>query len=214
MAHLPPKAPPNMTQNWHSLPFQMMHITSNTTTTAAATLPPSWVDEFVDFSSVRRTAYRRSETDSIAFLPLLEECPTSPPPRTAVHGRGAGGFERLDDEQLMSMFADEMAVMVVGAVGPTASSSDPSTPSDHNSNIDEEKPRPPQDHQKKRLKEEPREVLDGSCKSDPPTTKPSNNAAGGDTVVDPKRIKRLFTDDSLNSLRAKIKFKHRIPREF
>lgn len=189
MAHLPPKAPPNMTPNWHSLPFQMMHITSNTTTTAAATPPPSWVDEFLNFSSVRRTAYRRSETDSIAFLPLLEECPTSPPPRTAVHGRGAGGFERLDDEQLMSMFADEMAVKVVGAVGPTASSSDPSTPSDHNSN-DEEKPRPPQDHQKKRLKEEPREVLDGSCKSDPPTTKPSNNAAGSDTVVDPKRIKR------------------------
>lgn len=107
-----------------------------------------------------------------------------------MHGRGAGGFERLDDEQLMSMFADEMAVKVVGAVGPTASSSDPSTPSDHNSNIDEEKPRPPQDHQKKRLKEEPREELDGSCKSDPPTTKPSNNAAGGDSVVDPKRIKR------------------------
>ncbi|XP_058221562.1 basic leucine zipper 61-like [Rhododendron vialii] len=190
MAHLPPKAPPNMTQNWHSLPFQMMQITSNTTTTAAATPPPSWVDEFLDFSSVRRTAYRRSETDSIAFLPLLEECPTSPPPRTAVHGGGADGFERLNDEQLMSMFADEVAVEVVG---PTASSSDPTTPSDHNTN-DEEKPRLPQDHQKKRPKEEPREVQDGSCKSDPPTTKPSKNAAGGDTVVDPKRIKRILAN--------------------
>lgn len=184
MAHFPPKAPPNTTQNWqYSLPSQMMHITSCNNTT--------WVDEFLDFSSVRRNAYRRSATDSIAFLPLLEECPTSPPPptrrTTAVHGGSNGGFDRLDNEQLMSMFAD----------------GNPSTPSDHNSN-DEEKPLPPHDdhHQKmKKLKEEPREVDDGSSKSDPPTTtKPFDNAGDGSTVVDPRRVKRWF--------------KHRIHWEF
>ncbi|PPS09994.1 hypothetical protein GOBAR_AA10653 [Gossypium barbadense] len=36
---------------------------------------PSWVDEFLDFSSARRGAHRRSMSDSIAFLeqPLVEE---------------------------------------------------------------------------------------------------------------------------------------------
>ncbi|KAH7862095.1 hypothetical protein Vadar_034735 [Vaccinium darrowii] len=165
------------------------------TVTATATAPPLlWVDEFLDFSSVRRSAYRRSETDSIAFLPLLEECHTSPPPRiTTLHGgiSTGGGFERLDDEQLMSMFTDEMAMNT----GPTMASSDPSTSSGHNSN-EEEKPSPPQDHhqKKQKLKEEPRDQVDGSCKSDPPTPKPANNAAGGETIVDPKRVKRILAN--------------------
>ncbi|KAL7186249.1 hypothetical protein ACSBR2_028071 [Camellia fascicularis] len=199
MAQLPPKAP-NMTQNWSSL-MDRDFISTTTTVAATAIQPPSWIDEFLDFSSVRRNARRRSVSDSIAFLPLLEECSASPPPRTTVLGNSIG-FERFDDEQLMSMFADEMAMRVVE---PTVSSSDPSTPSDQNC-FDEEKATPPppppppsppplappQDHQQKQLKEEPREV-DSSCKSDPPPTKASNSG-DGDTIVDPKRVKRILAN--------------------
>ncbi|KAL7249636.1 hypothetical protein ACSBR1_011762 [Camellia fascicularis] len=98
MAQLPPKSP-NMTQNWPPFPLQMMPIPSTqmgrnliptttsaaaATATATATQPPSWVDEFLDFSSVRRNAQRRSVSDSFSFLPFLEEYPTSaqPPPPT------------------------------------------------------------------------------------------------------------------------------------
>ncbi|KAF5948656.1 hypothetical protein HYC85_014613 [Camellia sinensis] len=194
MAQLPPKAP-NMTQNWSSL-MDRDFISTTTTVAATAIQPPSWMDEFLDFSSVRRNARRRSVSDSIAFLPLLEECSASPPPRTTVLGNSIG-FERFDDEQLMSMFADEMAMRMVDQ---TVSSSDPSTPSDQNC-FDEEKATPPpppppsappQNHQQKQLKEEPREV-DSSCKSDPPPTKASDSG-GGDTIVDPKRVKRILAN--------------------
>ncbi|GMP65920.1 hypothetical protein CsSME_00026503 [Camellia sinensis var. sinensis] len=200
MAQLPPKAA-NMTQNWSSL-MDSDFISTATTVAATAIQPPSWMDEFLDFSSVRRNARRRSVSDSIAFLPLLEECSASPPPRTTVLGNSIG-FERFDDEQLMSMFADEMTMRVVDQ---TVSSSDPSTPSDQNCFDGEKAPpppppppppslppsAPPQNHQQKQLKEEPREV-DSSCKSDPPPTKASNSGSG-DTVVDPKRVKRILAN--------------------
>ncbi|KAL7218315.1 hypothetical protein ACSBR2_011560 [Camellia fascicularis] len=195
MAQLPPKSP-NMTQNWPPFPLQMMPIPSTqmgrnliptttsaapATATATATQPPSWVDEFLDFSSVRRNAQRRSVSDSFSFLPFLEEYPTSappPPPTTA-----GGGFERLDEEQLMSMFADEMTMRV--APPPAVSS-----PSDENCN-NEEKPKPPP--QQRRLKEEPPQEDYGLCKADtPPLAKASKAAvaSGGD----PKRVKRILAN--------------------
>ncbi|CAL5405914.1 unnamed protein product [Camellia sinensis] len=204
MAQLPPKAA-NMTQNWSSL-MDSDFISTATTVAATAIQPPSWIDEFLDFSSVRRNTRRRSVSDSIAFLPLLEECSPSPPPRTTVLGNSIG-FERFDDEQLMSMFADEMTMRVVDQ---TVSSSDPSTPSDQNCFDEEKAPppppppppslppsAPPQNHQQKQLKEEPREV-DSSCKSDPPPTKASNSGSG-DTVVDPKRVKRNIGEQAISS---------------
>uniref|UniRef100_A0A5B7C119 Putative basic leucine zipper 61-like n=1 Tax=Davidia involucrata TaxID=16924 RepID=A0A5B7C119_DAVIN len=167
-----------MTQNWPSFPYQMMPMTSIAAATATATPPPSWVDEFLDFSSARRSAHRRSVSDSIAFIPLVEECQNSHSTVT-----GNNGFEQLDDEQLMTMFSDDATLAAL----PTVTSSNPSTPSDQNSN-DDEKPTP-QDHHRQ-LKSEPGEV-DNSCKSDPQQPTPPSAT---DTIADPKRVKRILAN--------------------
>lgn len=186
MAQLPPKIP-NMTQNWPSFPHQRLSTMANfmpSTTTTTTNHQPSWVDEFLDFSSVRRGTHRRSASDSIAFLevPLVEECQNSNTmmPET-------NGFDRLDDEQLMSMFSDDMAV----TMPPT--SSNPSTPSDQNSNNDE-KPTPldQQQQQQQQPKNEPGEV-DSSCNLETQATQPSANS-NGDSIIDPKRVKRILAN--------------------
>ncbi|KAK9937962.1 hypothetical protein M0R45_014725 [Rubus argutus] len=137
MAQLPPKIP-SMTQNWAPFPHHRMSSMANFTHPPPSTsrrLPPPqhqasttscWMDEFLDFSSSRRGAHRRSASDSIAFMEsplnaLDEECGRNP----TVHGSNniATAFDRLDDDQLMSMFSDDIAVP------PTVtSSSNPSTP--------------------------------------------------------------------------------------
>uniref|UniRef100_K7LWF5 BZIP domain-containing protein n=1 Tax=Glycine max TaxID=3847 RepID=K7LWF5_SOYBN len=133
MAQLPPKIP-TTPQNWPSFPHQRVpsmanfNPTTSTTTIVTTTTPPppSWVDEFLDFSSARRGAHRRSASDSITFLetPFLEECRT--------------GFDRLDEDQLISMFSDDIAVAALPPP-PLSSVSNPSSPtSDQNSS--EEKP--------------------------------------------------------------------------
>ncbi|KAG2681796.1 hypothetical protein I3760_11G160100 [Carya illinoinensis] len=198
MAQLPPKIP-SMAQNWHSSSHQRMPIstanfvpTSNNTSTSTATATaqqqhPSWVDEFLDFSSSRRGAHRRSMSDSIAFLevPFIEECRNINPTNGTSLMHGASGFDRLDDEQLMSMFSDDISV----TLPPTVSSSNASTPSDHNSIDDENKPIMPLDQQ---LKSEPGEV-ESSCK--PEQQAPLTSAIPtGDSVVDPKRVKRILAN--------------------
>ncbi|KAL5221927.1 hypothetical protein ABZP36_026640 [Zizania latifolia] len=55
----------------------------------------AWADEFAEFAASRRGAHRRSLSDSVAFV---EVAPT---------GCGAGEFDRLDEDQLMSMFPEE-----------------------------------------------------------------------------------------------------------
>ncbi|OVA19982.1 Basic-leucine zipper domain [Macleaya cordata] len=144
------------------------------------TQQPSWVDEFLDFSSAKRGAHRRSASDSIAFLeaPFVEECRTT----SAGLRPGSNEFDRLDDEQLMSMFSDDISATIPQNV----SSSNPSTPSDHNS-INDEKPTP-SDQQ---LKNESGEVQ-SSCKSDPQAPPPSN--VNGDQIIDPKRVKRILAN--------------------
>lgn len=140
MAQLPPKIP-TIPQNWQHFSHQrvsssstMSNITSTTTTTTDHQQIPSWIDEFLDFSSVRRGAHRRSASDSIAFLEtsFLEEDGKSG------GGDGDGDFDRLDDEQLISMFSDNVGG---GVSFPPPSTSNPSSPSsDQNSNNNEEKP--------------------------------------------------------------------------
>uniref|UniRef100_A0A5B7BG61 Putative basic leucine zipper 61-like n=1 Tax=Davidia involucrata TaxID=16924 RepID=A0A5B7BG61_DAVIN len=184
MAQLPPKVP-DMTQNWASFPYQMMPISSiAATATTAAAQQPSWVDDFLDFSSSRRNAQPRSVSDSIAFIPLVEDCRNSHSPAT---GNNNFFFERLDEEQLMTMFPDDAAPVAP----PTASSSNPS---DQNSN-DDEKPTPPDHHHHHQLKNEPGEV-ESSCKPDPPQKPKLRSAAvaSTDTVVDPKRVKRILAN--------------------
>lgn len=194
MAQLPPKIP-SMTQNWHSSSHQRMPVMANFLSTNATTndnaatnvatataqqVQPSWMDEFLDFSSSRRGAHRRSMSDSVTFLEtpaFIEECRNSTPSVM----QGTSGFDRLDDEQLMSMFSDDVSV----ALPPTVSSSNESTPSDRNSIDDENKPIMAVDQQPKN---EPGEV-ESSCKLEQQAP-PLSASATGDSVIDPKRVKR------------------------
>ncbi|NP_001140593.1 Basic leucine zipper 6 [Zea mays] len=54
----------------------------------------AWADDFAEFAASRRGAHRRSLSDSVAFVEVAP---------------AAGEFDRLDDDQLMSMFPDEAA---------------------------------------------------------------------------------------------------------
>ncbi|KAK4438755.1 Basic leucine zipper 34 [Sesamum alatum] len=223
MAHLPPKVPSMTAHNWADFSHQKIEglgIINNS---------PSWVDEFLDFSSSRRGSHRRSMSDSIAFLepPMVEECRRS----SAVmipgdhhhrhdhdhdgivivdrgggnhHGGGGGAsgghhdFDRFDDDQLMSMFADDVAA---GAgPGATMSCSNPSSPSDHNSINDDDKlqqgPNSSDHLQQLQVhpKSEPEEVQ-SSCKSEGVNglhaTSTDNSS---EKIYDPKRIKRILAN--------------------
>lgn len=227
MAQLPPKIP-NMTHNWSSFAHQRMSFISsnnnnnnnNNIANAAAIMTlnnnnnnihhnqPHWVDEFLDFSSVRRGAHRRSISDSIAFLDppsslvVAEECrnSTNSNINSTINNIMSSSdtnycFDRLDDEQLMSMFSDDISV----PVPPTASSSNPSSPSDQNSNNDEKITTPldqqqQQQQQQQQPKNEPGEV-ESSCKNNESSSSQANTqqpppASNGDTIIDPKRVKR------------------------
>ncbi|KAG4177214.1 hypothetical protein ERO13_A11G286800v2 [Gossypium hirsutum] len=136
---------------------------------------PSWADEFLDFSSMRRGAQRRSMSDFIAFIdqPLEEE-------------NRAGNammmepnmFDRLDDEQLKSMFSNDVSLTMPAAT--MGSSSSTPLMSDQNSNNDE-KPTPGEVESSYKLHE--------TQGSEPPST--SN---GGDPITDPKRVKRILAN--------------------
>ncbi|PWA94505.1 Basic-leucine zipper domain-containing protein [Artemisia annua] len=196
MAQLPPKVP-TMAQNWLSYPYnQMMSMPSS------AAQPPNWVDEFLDFSSVRRNSHRRSVSDPIAFVesPFIEECGNSTNGNCG--NNNSVGFERLDDEQFSSMFADDVGTTNVPTS--TRSSSNPSTPSDQNSDNDEGKVTLPLDQhkhqqeqqQQQQPKNEPGEVEDGSgCQPEMDSAKPCFNfSSDGSTIVDPKRVKRILAN--------------------
>ncbi|KAF7822665.1 basic leucine zipper 61-like [Senna tora] len=164
MAQLPPKIP-TITHNWPSLiPTHQQPL-------------PSWVDDFLDFSSARRGAHRRSASDSIAFF---EECRSS---SASIFPPGTHGcFDRLDEDQLMSMFSDDIAS---GALPPALSNSNPSSPSDQNSNNDE-KPMVVALVEAKDNNEGVGEV-ESSCKNETPSSPPPS-------VVDPKRVKRILAN--------------------
>ncbi|PQP98189.1 basic leucine zipper 61-like isoform X1 [Prunus yedoensis var. nudiflora] len=183
MAQLPPKIP-SMAQNWPSFPHQRLPTMANfipTTATSAAVQPPSqpqcnWIDEFLDFSSARRGAHRRSASDSIAFMesPLIldEECRN---PSAAMMNHGSTnnlGFDRLDDEQLMSMFSDDMSV----TVPPTVSSSNPSTP-------------------------EPGED-ESSCEADPHA---QSHPPPPTSPADPKRVKSRILANRQSAQRSRVR---------
>ncbi|XP_054813609.1 LOW QUALITY PROTEIN: basic leucine zipper 61-like [Prosopis cineraria] len=208
MAQLPPKVP-TMTQNWPSFPHQKLptmppsfiNPTQQFQQQGSPSPPPltlpTWVDEFLDFSSARRGAHRRSASDSIAYLDtaFLEEC------RKPAGGAGAHlGFDRLDDDQLMSMFSDDIGSVSLPPSFATASN--PSTPSDDQNSNHEEKPMvlddvvPTQDLQLQiQPKNEPGEV-ESACKNDGDTLPPRRRPlqAGAESIVDPKRVKRILAN--------------------
>lgn len=171
-----------MTANWADFPHQRMSSLENLpppTTAAAQNI--SWIDEFHDFSTAKRGSHRRSISDSIAFIepPMVEECRRSSAARAAGHNNNSmAEFDRFDDEQLMSMFADEIAV------GPAMSLSNASSPSDHNSNNDDKQAAPLDQHQLL-VKSETDEVQ-SSCKSEAQGAENSNERIN----IDPKRVKR------------------------
>ncbi|KAI5005878.1 basic leucine zipper 2-like [Hordeum vulgare subsp. vulgare] len=121
---------------------------------------PSWVDEFLDFSAAKRGAHRRTVSDSVAFLDDSNA------------GGGAHEFDRLDDDQLMSMFSDELAPQR------QAQAASASSPSDHNS-INDEK-------QDKGDTEEAQSHCNGDGAA---PGQPSSPA-----TVDPKRVKRILAN--------------------
>ncbi|CAL1394139.1 unnamed protein product [Linum trigynum] len=206
MAQLPPKIP-TMLPSWPDFsPDQKLHSLGAAILPshhAAAAVPPppppsaahnnghpSWVDEFLDFSSTRRGTHRRSVSDSIAFLetPMLDDCRAAPP-AGGVH-RPAGNnrnnphdFDKFDDDQFMSMFSDDISNPVTGP----NSSSNPSTPSDHNS-FNEEK-EGCGGGELKNIRSEADEAQ-SPCDSDSQQTTPFD----GDRIVDPKRVKRILAN--------------------
>ncbi|XP_042519984.1 basic leucine zipper 61-like [Macadamia integrifolia] len=193
MAQLPPKIP-NLTPNWpnfshlriHSMGSLMPTITTTQQPPPQPSQQPSWVEEFLDFSSAKRGSHRRSASDSIAFLeaPVIEECRNSSA-SLRPNNNNNDQFDGLDDEQLMSMFSDDISTSP-NLPPTTVSSSNPSTPSDHNSINEDKKPTPSDQH----LKNESAEVQ-SSCNADDP---PHPTSANGDTIVDPRRVKRILAN--------------------
>lgn len=177
MAHLPPKVPQNWPENYHhQKPPSADHLPPPPATGLATNqMDPSWVDDFLDFSSTKRGTHRRSVSDSAAFLdiPMMADdnfCRSSAP--GSRNGNSSGGatteFDRFDEEQFMNIFIDDET-----GTGPTVSCSNPSSPSDHNSM---------NEHQ---LIEEEESSWKSETQFNPHATSISS-----DKIFDPKRIKR------------------------
>ncbi|CAL4924664.1 unnamed protein product [Urochloa decumbens] len=143
MAQLPPKIPTMAPAAWPEFGAGHHHHQQ-----------PSWVDEFLDFSTAKRGAHRLTASDdSVAFLEP---------------GPDDGNFDRLDDDQLLSMFCDDLPPQQLAV--PAASS--PSA-SDHNSINDEDKTD----------RGEAGEAQ-SKCHGD----------AAATSTVDPKRVKRILAN--------------------
>uniref|UniRef100_A0A0E0FID8 BZIP domain-containing protein n=1 Tax=Oryza nivara TaxID=4536 RepID=A0A0E0FID8_ORYNI len=127
---------------------------------------PSWVDEFLDFSAAKRGAHRRSVSDSVAFLDPVSDDNA---------GVGAHDFDRLDDDQLMSMFSDDLQPPPPQQQ-PAAAAASASSPSDHNSMNDEK--------QDKGETDEAQSECDGATPGQPASP----------ATVDPKRVKRILAN--------------------
>ncbi|KAE8678097.1 Basic leucine zipper 61 [Hibiscus syriacus] len=150
---------------------------------------PSWADEFLNFSSTRRVAHRRSiSVDFIAFLdqPLEEET------RGVINAMMTepNMFDRLDDEQLKALFTDDVTLTVPPMT--TVSLTSPSTPpmSDQNSNNDE---KPTQGE------------VESSCKvHETQASEPPSTSNGSDPIIDPKRVKRILANRQ-SAQRSRVK---------
>ncbi|XP_058773926.1 basic leucine zipper 34-like [Vicia villosa] len=224
MAQLPPKIP-NMSPSWpdfstHQKNIMPTSISSNNivfnsnvnTNNYHQNQNPSWVDEFLDFSSARRGAHRRSVSDSVAFLesPMLDDCSGKNGENENNINDDDHEFDKFDDEQFMSMFNDEIAG--VHNMPPILSSSNASSPSDQNFvnnenenemiNKQEEKKEndlremKKEEDDEKQLKNEPDEV-ESQCKqenSQPQNNNNNNSSSSNDRITDPKRVKRILAN--------------------
>lgn len=197
MAQLPPKIP-NLSPSWPDFSSQHQKMPlpplNNDTAATHQNQNPSWVDEFLDFSSSRRGAHRRSVSDSITYLDAPMRCGEN-----NNHNNGNGNeFDRFDDEQFMSMFTDEVVLSGVPLPPPTTlSSSNPSSPSDQNffhddkeSSRKERKLQKEEEEHHHQLKNEVDEV-ESQCMQEiaqPPND--TNTSSSNERITDPKRVKR------------------------
>ncbi|KAJ6297387.1 hypothetical protein OIU78_023014 [Salix suchowensis] len=206
MAQLPPKIP-NVTPSWPDFSHKKLPVIGimetspphdgNIITAAAATSTivtnPSWVDEFLDFSLTRRGTHRRSVSDSIAFLEeaptMIEKCRGTGAPGIGSGQSSSSDFDKFDDEQLMSMFNDDIS----DAVAAPNSSCTPSSPSDHSSFKDEKEATAVVSKQRQKVRNEndegksPSEWETPSAATDPATT-------SNERKIDPKRVKRILAN--------------------
>ncbi|KAL1363127.1 hypothetical protein AAHE18_03G128500 [Arachis hypogaea] len=236
MAQLPPKIPNMASNNWPEFSSNQNHhhqkmpsLTSISTNTnrhqnQQQQQNPSWVDEFLDFSSARRGAHRRSMSDSI----FVES------PRHINHSssNGDGGedeFERFDDYQFMNMFSDEvvsggdnntnnsMNMMTMPPPPPPATmstSSNPSSSSDHDSINDNERDtnnkeinKDDDDHHDQQQVKVESDEDESQCNNkaqdnDDDSSKNNNNNSNANAattnssekITDPKRVKRILAN--------------------
>ncbi|XP_059283041.1 basic leucine zipper 61-like [Lycium ferocissimum] len=197
MAQLPPKVP-TMAHNW---PFHNMPPLPNSTTIAVNHHSnSSWVDDFLDFSSSRRNSHRRSVSDPIAFV----EGPFGS------NNNNNNGFDKLDDEQLTTMFSDDNAAFAVTAPCSNPSSTNPSTPSDQISDEDQKQSGPLDANQVVQPKNEPGEV-DSNCdnQSLAANKNHANDSSDNNSIVDPKRIKRILANRQ-SAQRSRVRKLHYI----
>ncbi|KAI3755753.1 hypothetical protein L1987_55559 [Smallanthus sonchifolius] len=182
MAQLPPKAP--------SFAYPI-----------SASQPQNWIDSFIDFSSAKRNSHRRSASDPIAFVetPFVSECRNSNANESLMNSSDKDGFERLDDEQLSSMFSDEFTANVLQSS---------STQSDQNSDNDEPKSTAPQEM---KTETETVEVDDGGgYEQETESVKPPITfSSDGGTVVDPKRVRRILANRQ-SAQRSRVRKLHYI----
>ncbi|XP_020576841.1 basic leucine zipper 2-like isoform X2 [Phalaenopsis equestris] len=143
----------------------------------------SWADEFLDFSAARRGAHRRSVSDSVAFFETPE----------------TSEFDRLDDEQLISMFTDPAAPpQPPPAAAAAVSSGNNSMASDENS-VNAEKGGGG-GKMKTELEEEQSQCMDGgspekvAAENRGPPVGATAAAAAAERIVDSKRVKRILAN--------------------
>ncbi|CAN6299618.1 unnamed protein product [Urochloa humidicola] len=188
MAQLPPKIPTTMAPAaWPELGVRHHLYHHHQCSPSMGTfLPvplhhpqPSWVDEFLDFSAAKRGAHRRTASDSVAFLQ-----PAGPNDgNDNAGGVGVHGFDRLEDDQLLSMFSDDLKPppqQAVPALAPVASSSSQSDP---NSINDDDK-----------TDRGEAEEAQSKCDRDAAAAAVPGQPAACAAAVDPKRVKRILAN--------------------
>uniref|UniRef100_A0A7N0SY05 BZIP domain-containing protein n=1 Tax=Kalanchoe fedtschenkoi TaxID=63787 RepID=A0A7N0SY05_KALFE len=176
MAQLPPKVPPHMTQNWPSFPHHHHHHTL-----FPPPLPPpnpqsSWMDQFLDCSPNHR--HRRSISDSITTF-LGEERKQ----HEKKDDRGHHDFDGLNEEQLMSMFSDNVVTL-----GDTSS-----VVSDPNSDNGDCETGSSQKDVEMYMSSNGTGELGGA-----------SGGGSGDTITDPKRVKRILANRQ-SAQRSRVK---------
>ncbi|KAK8948600.1 Transcription factor VIP1 [Platanthera zijinensis] len=209
MAKLPPKFPTNMTptipSTWPSFPHNHHHHhqhnlprpPSMPSLSPESASHPSWIDDFFDFSSAKRGAHRRTVSDSITFYESAAVASSDGSDATHARDPSAPGgppasssteFDRLDDEQLMSMFSDDVTPPS-SALPSTA----PSTPSDHNSNSEQDKRTPPSygSDQSEAQSECNAQQLHSPAGTETAPAQPSDTPL---PIADPKRVKRILAN--------------------